>query len=284
MFSAQAPLDYGEAMTPGPLPPALPPHGQPSPNERLFLAQKCSLYLASDLFPVAGPKRSRLCHNLPLQTASSKSLTFSGERFDQTDLDVLLALTALSRTSGMSAGTPFRTNLPEVLGQLGWPQGKRDAKRLLDSLHRLECARLLIRNPRYSYHTTLVGKVLLDHRKADLVVALDDAVQSALLRSDRFPSLLRERREIGDAPLAKWLHGMAWAIPGAFCVEIERLQRLSGLSGEMTPDDFFVRATAELRRLADRGFVAHFERIGPSRLHIAYRTERQTLGRCGMIL
>lgn len=284
MFSAQIHLDYGETIPPGPLAPPPPPQGQPSHNEQLFLAQKCSMYFASDLFPVAAPRRRPLCHNLPLQTASSKSVAFSGERFDQTDLDVLLALAALSRTSGMAPGAPFRVSLPDVLGQLGWPQGKREAKRLLDCLHRLELARLSIRNLRYSYHTSLVSKVLFDHRKADLVAALDDTIQSTLLRSDRFPSFLRERREIGESALAKWLHGMAWAIPGAFCVESERLYRLSGLSGEMTPDDLFVRASAELRRLADRGFIAHFERLDPNRLVITYRAERRTFDRCGMIL
>jgi hypothetical protein len=90
----------------------------------------------SALFPALNNKKSRrFVQNHKIYSVSGLDVTFTGQQFDQTDLDVYLEILNLAKA--VPLGQPVRFSAYSLLKALGWATGGKDHKRLHSHLIRL---------------------------------------------------------------------------------------------------------------------------------------------------
>lgn len=254
---------------------------EPRPREQRFLLQKPALYLGSDLFSVVESRGHKAVSRRPLQTISSKRVLFSGERLDQSDLDILLVLLARARESGVRPGEAFRMGAAEILKPIRRRTDKQGRAWLKKRLFRLEAGRLMVHDSRFSYATQLISKFLYDHEEHDVVAVMDRELQKAFT-TDRLPQLVRERSCLGADSFAKWLHALAWSMEQPFSVSPEGLFRLCGLPVAKRPA-FAGALDHALECLGELGCLAA-ERLPSGSLvlrHVSAQSERGTCRLCG---
>lgn len=104
-------------------------------------------FLRSALFPALDLKKSRpLLHKEQLCTVGTLEVRFSGERFDQGDLDVLSGILDISTRSDV--GNVFRFSAYSLLKSLGKQTDGRRYKWLRDSIDRLFAGSVWVRDKR----------------------------------------------------------------------------------------------------------------------------------------
>lgn len=253
MYSPLPLFDDPAALLGGPLSAPIRRHGEPKPHERQIFRQKPLAFLVSDLFPAKTLRRRAHMREMPVNTMSrSKQTIFWGERFDQTDLDVLLVMLNRAVQARVSPGEPFRMHVADILTPLDRRANKQCRAWLKRCLFRLETGRIVIRSHRFSFATQLISKFLYDHQEHEVVAVLDHDLHRGFA-TERLPWLVRERMDLDD-PLAKWLHGLAWAMAGPFRADNDCLFRLSGLD-ESERKEFPGRLAKAAEQLAHDGVL-----------------------------
>lgn len=269
-----------ELTTYGPLCPS--PEGDYSGHLRRPLhLRKPSLYLVSNLFPALAASRRRVAADLLLETVShTKTMRFTGERFDQRDLDVVLLCVQLAVENG-SRTADFTLN--EMLRRLGCRVDAVKRDWLEKSLRRLEAGRIEIADERYSCRMRLLDRVLLDNAKGRCLIDLDAEAIGAFRSAPGLTAFIRERLSLRSNCLAKWLLGMLWVFPEDCLIDLPRLLSLSGFSTR-SPAIFAAETRDALEMLRERGLIEGWTEMQAHRVAIRKATRKDDQRQCMLFL
>lgn len=197
--------------------------------ERCFLRHAPELFLASSLFQAAHVRQRRMVDSATLETlCADKTLRFSGETLDQSDLDALLACLTTCLEQGGPTNDFWRASPELALKRLGRRADRAAVDAFVRSLTRLEAARIEVRGERYRCSARLITRLLLDTADRTALIEFDSGLLAYFLGRPGLAALLRQRRELARDGLAKWLLGVGWATSGCFAVDLDRLKRLCG--------------------------------------------------------
>ncbi len=253
-----------------------------TPSENRFLKFTPLFFLASDLFPAMYMRQRKGMAKLPLETISrSRKLAFTGEQFDQADLDVLLACFGEAIESGGLASNGIRLGFKEIVQNLKFRPGKAGREKVLTSLHRLEQARLEVYNTRYRLSLQPVNKLLLDAKKETCLLELHPIVRDTFKNIPGLRVFLQERASLGRNGLAKWLHAVSWANGGRFYMNINRMRSLAGLQTQPRKKTIeHLRQAVQL--LDDNHLLRHMEVRGEQGIIMAGTRKDQQHDKCMM--
>ena len=196
-------------------------------NDGSFRIQRPGTYLISNLFRAEYMAKTTFVHDLKLTTlCRGKELFFTGERFDQWDLDVLLYC---SLNNPIHNGQPgqFRFSPADLLRSFNLRSTPMNRQKVYDSLHRLHNAAVDIRGNGYQYMTRFINRVLVDTTKEECLVETNADV-AMTFRDKDVSSEIGDRRALGRNGLAKWLHGATMVFRGGFISDTEHLYELCG--------------------------------------------------------
>lgn len=190
-----------------------------------FRIQRLGTYLISNLFRAEYMAKTRFVHDMQLVTlCRGKELFFSGERFDQWDLDVLLYCAVQTTIKNGQPGL-FQFEPSELLRSLNLRNSGLNRQRVFASLQRLHNGVIDIRGKDYRYMTRFINRVLLDSQKDQCLVETNADV-AATFRANGVAAEIRERQQLGRNGLAKWLHGATMVFKGGFTSTKEELHAL----------------------------------------------------------
>jgi len=223
-----------------------------------FRLQRLGSYLLSDLFTTGYMEASGFVHQKPLTTlARGKQFYYTGEIFDQWDLDVLMHCARHTKL-GSAGARLLRLDPGKLLQSLNLRNDQRNRDKVFTSLYRLHSGQIEIHGERYRYLTRLINRLLLDeNQRFCLLEANADLVAS--LRAGRHASVdIRDRFTLGRNGLAKWMHGALMVFKGGFAADLDCLHRLCGSSAK-TIKGFSQSTTRALDNLAKAGMVESWE-------------------------
>ncbi len=243
-----------------------------------FNLQRPARFLITDLFTAHYDSKRETVRDKPLATLSwTKRFFFTGETFDQFDLDVLLQYAAATVKARQNHVTLPHATLLKAIGRRN---DVANRARVFDSLSRLQNGAITIDGNRYRYMTRLVNRVLLDeHSDACLVEVNQDMVDSIRTFHAR-EYALEERCALGRHGLAKWLHGVLCIFPGGFAAELKALRALTGLQ-EKTSAKFRAECMKALELLQDKGVITEFLVEEDAYLHATGRRTLAEAESCG---
>ncbi|SKA73506.1 hypothetical protein [Desulfobaculum bizertense] len=202
-----------------------------TPAENRFLLLTPVSILASNLFRASwGRKRNdnqQFALNIP---STSRRFIFTGQAFDQFDLDVLLNAIDHGHRQGNAEKAVARLDLKEMQYELGLRPGLKSRERITQSLQRLESSRILIENARYCMWMQCISSLLFDTHSKSCFLEIHPAVDAAFRDRLALRMFLRERDEIGARGMCKWLHGLAFASGNPCSISLDRIRRLANLS------------------------------------------------------
>lgn len=190
-----------------------------------FRIQHLGTYLLSDLFSAEYMDESCFVRKRRLVTlCRDKQLFFTGERFDQWDLDVLLHCVM---RAPMSKGRPelLQVAPADLLHALNLRNSRINRERVFTSLQRLHSGVITIRGGGYRYMTNLLDRVLADARRELCLVEINNDVAAAFHQGG-LTRAARARLSLGRHGLAKWLHGATVVFPGGFASDLKSLHDL----------------------------------------------------------
>ncbi|QGY40378.1 hypothetical protein GM415_09635 [Pseudodesulfovibrio cashew] len=197
-------------------------------EESRFRQQRLGVYFLSDLFSAGYMGKTDYVKDKELVTlARDKTMTFTGETFDQWDLDVLIHCVMRTPTSG-GGSEKVRIDPGELLRAVNLRNYDMNRERVFSSLWRLHMGSMMIEGKGYRYMTRLIDRVLLDQRLGSCLVEVNQDVVTSI-RHERNLSLdMENRRCFKRNGLAKWLHGAIMSFKGGFVAEMECLRALCG--------------------------------------------------------
>ncbi len=246
-----------------------------------FRLQRLGSYLLSDLFTTGYMEAEGFVRQKPLTTlARGKQFYYTGEIFDQWDLDVLMHC-ARHTKMGTANARLLRLDPGKLLTSLNLRNNQRNRDKVFTSLYRLHSGQIEIRGERYRYLTRLINRLLLDeNRRFVLLEANADLVAS--LRQGRHAAVdIRDRFTLGRNGLAKWMHGALMVFKGGFAAELECLHKLCGSSARSIKG--FSQSTAKaLDNLAKAGIVEHWE-LHEGQVRVAATPAELQDAACGFI-
>lgn len=253
------------------------------PKERKLISPKPAVLLASDLF-MASRVRKRVFvmdHALHL-VSSSRTARFTGERFDQYDLDVFLTCVKLAMGSS-TPGNMLRIKTSRFLAAMGKRPGKAARDILIESLGRLESGLIQITDSKYSSTTRLLSRLLVNHDGTELILEPNQEITAIFKQTPGYHSFARERSSAGMDAVGKWLHGLTWSVKGQFLIDFDTLKSLSGL---VSKSDAAVKAgtVKALAHLRDLGLVHHWEDRTGRRLILSRFRKEDAEGKCLMLV
>lgn len=188
-------------------------------------------FLRCALFPAADHKLERpYLEDEALFSVGSLRVTFTGKRFDQSDLDVLLAI--IDTGSRSSLGNEFEFSAYSVLKALGKPTGGKQYKWLHAALIRLNSGTIEVRDKRRLFFGSLIEGGFGDQEAREYTVRINPRL-GPLFGLDQWSQVDRnQRRALGKNGTAKALHGYysSHAKPGAH--KYETLARVAGLRSD----------------------------------------------------
>ena len=230
--------------------PLWPEHRRAAPNA-LF---------RSALFPALNFQQGRgFVKNRTIASVGGVRVLFTGERFDQSDLDVYLELLNLARIHPL--GTECSFSAYGMLKLVGRQTGKSDHKWLHAVLTRLSGGVVDISDHKKCYFGTLIGGGLKDEISKHYCIRINPEF-ATLFGYGMWSSIDREqRRALHRSVTAKALHAYyaTHATPGP-----HRYDTLATLVGLSNPNKRQQRATLikahDILANEEIGFLSHYER------------------------
>jgi hypothetical protein len=184
--------------------------------------------LRAALFPareVSAPRR--FVKRAPIFAVEGIQVTFTGEEFDQTDLDVLLGILAIG--AYMPLGQTFTFSAHSLLKLLGKSTGGHDHDWLHGVITRLCGGIVDVRHNRKRFFNSFFNGGLKNENTGLYTIAIDPKL-IVLFGCDMWSKIDRAQRDaLGRNGTAKALHGYysSHAKPGAH--HIETLAKIAGL-------------------------------------------------------
>ncbi len=252
---------------------------EPGPPSASFRIQRLGTYLVSDLFIAKQTIKSDFVHEQRLVTlCRGKELFFTGQRFSQWDLDVLLYCSLNTSPQGNDPGK-FRFTPVELLHALNMRNSPANRSRVFESLQRLHTGVIDIRGRDYQYMTRLMNRVLVDTRKERCLVEVNGDVADCF-RMGGIDRGIRARQSLSRNGLAKWIHGATMVFRGGFTAEMESLRHLCHVTAGQRHSFPNMLAKA-LELLESSGCIEHWHINGTS-IQVTSRSIRERKTMCGV--
>lgn len=246
-----------------------------------FRQQKLGIYLLSDLFSSSFMGNSRFVRDRRLiSLARDKTVSFTGETFDQWDLDVLMHC-ALRTVLSREGGGKIQIEPAEMLRDMGLRNYEENRDRVYTSLFRLHTGSLLIEGKGYSYMTRLIDRVLLDRSKDQCLVEVNGDVVNSLRYERNLRMTVENRFSFKRNGLAKWLYGAVRVFKGGFKADIDCLHVLCGASNR-NRYIFPQMLGKALDAMEKRGVVESWE-LDVRQLMVFPSTRQRSDAACGFI-
>jgi hypothetical protein len=212
----------------------------PENNENLQLSFWGEEYRAapnavfrSSLFPVLSTHQKenrRFLNKEDIFCVSGLKIVFTGQQFDQSDLDVYLELLKIAQPFPL--GTPIKFSAYYLLKSLGLPTGGSNHTRLHDVLVRLRGGTVDITDHGKKYFGGLIEGGFRDEATMNYELIINPKF-AALFDFGMFSKLSLEiRRSLGRNPTAKSLHAYYSSHTNPTAHKIETLANITGISGK----------------------------------------------------
>jgi len=204
--------------------------------------------LRSAMFGAIRRGERRYLHRERIAALDGIEIFYTGERLDQSDLDVWETVLHLVRLQ--SLGNECRMTAYQILKALGKTDSGKNRDILDLRLSRLNATAVRVKQGRYSYEGSLIDGVYRDEETKAYVLILNPKIR-VLFEHDQFTQIDRAvRRKLDGKPLAQWLHSFYASHAKPYPVSIAKLRELSGSeAGEVWK--FRQTARAALDDLAD---------------------------------
>lgn len=159
--------------------------------------------LRSALFGVVKRGRRRYLEKQELAAWGEDSLTYTGLRLDQSDLDVWLELLHLSRETGLGKTVEFERYA--FLRSMGRATGRQNWKWLESALSRMTATSVEIKSGKRRYFGSLIQEGSIDDETGRYVVVLNARLVELFNAGYTFQH--DKKRRALQSDLAKWLSG-----------------------------------------------------------------------------
>jgi hypothetical protein len=188
-------------------------------------------FLRSALFGAIGKGRRRFVKGEEIASLEGLQVLYTGERLDQSDLDVYESVLHALRVQAM--GEKCHVTTYALLKLLGKQDTGGNRQVLHERLIRLRST-VEISNDRFSYAGGLIDEIYKDKATRHYVIKLNPKLVD-LFGKDQFTLLDWElRRALSQHPLAQWLHGFYASHAQPYPMRMDTLLELSG-SENMEP-------------------------------------------------
>ncbi len=211
----------------------------------------------SALFPALNNKKSRrFVQSHKVYSVSGLDVTFTGQQFDQTDLDVYLEILNLAKA--VPLGQPVRFSAYSLLKALGWGVGGNKHKRLHLVLVRLCGGVVEATDHKARYFGQLIFGGVRDEITNDYEITINPNF-AKLFGFGLWSSIdLDQRRQLERNSTAKSLHAYYSTHTAPDLHRYDTLAQLAGLEGKNRRDvkASLIRAHEELKRV---GFLVSYD-------------------------
>lgn len=192
-------------------------------------------FLRSALFPGGEAKKPRpFVEKMPVFAVGDLRVTFTGQQFDQGDLDVLSGILEIGSSVGL--GNEFRFSVYELLRKLDKPTGGKQYQWVHDTLIRLNGGTVEIRGKRGLFFGSFIEGGFGDSVAREYTVRVNPRL-GVLFGLDMWSQVDREQRKaLSRNTTAKALHCYysSHADPGAH--RYDTLAKVAGLRGKQKAD------------------------------------------------
>jgi hypothetical protein len=192
-----------------------------------------------------------------LATVEGIEIRFTGQRFNQTDLDVWEMLVHLARMQPVGDRVDFTAHA--MLKALGRGTGKSQHKQLADEIVRLRAgtAEISWTGVQKSIVGGLVAKAYRDDESGRYIVMLDQDIHS-LYENGYSQVDWGQRQALGNNNLSKWLHGFYASHAKPYPYKVQTLKDLCG-SNSKDLRDFRRMLKAALADLVEVGLLTSWD-------------------------
>lgn len=239
-----------------------------------------SLLLCSDLFPAYLARRRQSVRDYPIETPhNSCEIHFSGERFDQRDLDILLFCISCALGGATKSGIGTVIDLNQALASIGKQPSYAARGRIKSCLYRLEQGLIMVKDERCSCTMRLINSIFEDTHTRRCHVEINEDLLAAFKASQSPLPYIQERLGLGDQALAKWLHGVSWVNRGYFLISVRKLFKLCG-SRARSLRSFYDETALALSALGEMGLISGWERNSEGRIVVRGRENTSPDKKC----
>lgn len=201
--------------------PVEPPDRRTTPN----------VCLRSALFGVVGRGRRRWLHDVEIAAQDGYRVLFTGERLDQSDLDVWLAIKHLC--AGFPLGAEVEFSAPELFRLLGKSDGQANRESLKRSLQRMKEASVSMLAPSGAgFQGSMIDWWKWDAESRRFWVVLSPRM-APLFEDEDYTLLVNAQRQQLGKDLARWLHGYWSSHQRIYPIYDTTLMRLCGAETEV---------------------------------------------------
>lgn len=240
------PVEKPPVEQPAPPPPPPPVNLLQIPFWNHALRAAPSSAFRSALFPALGRVKRRLLWDETLFSVTGVTVTFRGEQFDQSDLDVLLEI--WHRMRGQSGSVGFAAN--DMLLALGRHTGKSDHDWLRSVIKRLVDGSVTINDHGHEYNGHLINDSARDKVTKRYTLSVNE--RFVVLFRSAWSSLDLTQRRALKSPTARSLHAYLSSHRDPGPHQSETLISLAGLTG-VNAKTTLKKALAELEAV---GFLS----------------------------
>jgi hypothetical protein len=208
---------------PGPAPPARILKLPVEPPDRRTTPNVC---LRSALFGVVGRGRRRWLRDIEIAAQDGYRVLYTGERLDQSDLDVWLAVKHLC--AGVPLGAEATFSAPELFRLLGKSDGQANREALQRSLKRMfEASVSMVAPSGAGFQGHMIDWWKWDAESCRFSVVLSPRM-APLFEDEDYTLLVNAQRQQLGKDLARWLHGYWSSHQRIYPIYDTTLMRLCG--------------------------------------------------------
>ena len=247
--------------------PVEPPDRRTTPN----------VCLRSALFGVVGRGRRRWLHDVEIAAQDGYRVLFTGERLDQSDLDVWLAVKHLCAHAPLGAEVTF--SAPELFRLLGKSDGQANREALKRSLKRMkETSVSMVAPSGAGFQGNMIDWWKWDAESCRFSVVLSPRM-APLFEDEDYTLLVNAQRQQLGKDLARWLHGYWSSHQRIYPIYDTTLMKLCGAQFGRSRD-FRSDLREALAELEAAGFLAPGWTVDRRGLVAATKvTKTKTLGK-----
>jgi len=207
--------------------------------------------LRSALFGVVKPGRRKFLQHTVLASQEGYQVIYNGERLDQSDFDVWLAVKHICAKHPIDRKIQFTAK--EIFNILGKPDGGANREWLKRSLTRLHECSVAMKAPNGSeFHSHLVNSWKWEEETYNFVVSLSNDLKP-LFEKDSYTLIDIKNRKNLHKDLSKWLVSYWSSHNEIYPIKDTKLQALCG--SEASKDRFRRDLRQALKELEKIGFI-----------------------------
>jgi hypothetical protein len=185
-----------------------------------------------------------------LASVKGIDVRFKGERLNQTDLDVWETIIHLARTQNLGAKVKFSAHA--MLTLLGRHHGKEQHEQLKEDISRLTGAVVEITHDGRAFGGAMVQSYYRDESESVYVVEVSPQLLTLYQAGNTYIDW-EERQQLGNANLAKWLHGFYSSHAAPMPYKVATVRDLCGAKSTQRLGDFRKLLRAALDTLVEKG-------------------------------